>query len=256
VRRALEGADGVVNLVSVLAESGRQSFQALNVEGARTVAKAARDVGVRTLVQVSALGADAKSPGRYGRSKAAGEAAVLKEFPAVILRPSIIFGPEDQFFNRFAGLSQSAPFMPLIGGNSRMQPVYVGDVAAAILGSLSGAAKPGTVYELGGPETATFEALLRRTMDYTGHQRRFLVLPFWLAKLGAALTKPLPMSLRPITVDQVRMLQTDTVVSRAATEEGRTLAGLGITAPQSIEAIVPGYLERFRENGQFAHYRG
>ncbi len=256
VRRAVEGADAVVNLVSILAESGKQTFQALNVDGARLVARAARDVDAHVLVHVSALGADAKSPGRYGRSKAAGEVTVLKEFPAVVLRPSIIFGPEDQFFNRFAGLAQSAPFMPLIGGRTRMQPVYVGDVAAAILASLTGAAQPSTVYELGGPETASFEDLLRRTMAYTGHQRRFVVLPFWLAKLAAALTKPLPMSLRPITVDQVRMLEADTVVSRAASEDRRTLAGLGITAPQSIEAIVPAYLERFRENGQFAHYRG
>jgi uncharacterized protein YbjT (DUF2867 family) len=146
--------------------------------------------------------------------------------------------------------------LPLIGGRTRMQPVYVGDVAAAILASLNGAARPNTVYELGGPDVATFEDLLRRTMAYTGHQRRFIVLPFWAAKIAAALTKPLPMSLRPITVDQVRMLQADTVVSRAAIEEGRTLAGLGIAAPQSIDSIVPGYLERFRENGQFAHYRG
>ncbi len=256
VRRAVEGADAVVNLVSVLAEGGRQTFPALNVEGARTVAKAARDVGA-PLVHLSALGASTRSPGNYGQTKAAGEAAVLAEAPgAVILRPSIIFGPEDQFFNRFAGLAQSAPFMPLIGGQTKMQPVYVGDVAAAIVASLNGAAKPGAVYELGGPEVARFEDLLRRTMDYAGQPRKFLALPFWLAKLGAALTKPLPMSLRPITVDQVRMLQADTVVSAEAKADGRTLAGLGVTAPQSIEAVVPAYLERFRDNGQYAHYRG
>jgi uncharacterized protein YbjT (DUF2867 family) len=257
VRRAVEGADAVVNLVSILAESGRQTFSALNVEGARKVARAAAEAGVRTMVHLSALGASAKSPGRYGRTKAAGEAAVLAEFPgAVILRPSIIFGPEDQFFNRFAGLAQSSPFLPLIGGKTKMQPVYVGDVAAAIVASLTGAAKPGVAYDLGGPEAASFETLLRRTMDYAGHQRKFIVLPFWAAKLGAALTKPLPMSLRPITVDQVRMLQADTVVTAAAKAEHRTLADLGVAAPQSIESIVPGYLERFRENGQFAHYRG
>ena len=257
VRRAVVGADAVVNLVSILAESGRQTFQALNVEGARMVARAAKEAGASSFVHLSALGASTKSPGRYGQTKAAGEAATLAEFPgAVILRPSIIFGPEDQFFNRFAGLAQSSPFMPLIGGQTKMQPVYVGDVAAAILASLTGAAKPGAAYELGGPEVATFEDLLRRTMDYAGHPRKFVVLPFWLAKLSAALTKPLPMSLRAITVDQVRMLQADTVVSRAAIDERRTLAGLGVTPPQSIESVVPAYLERFRENGQFAHYRG
>jgi len=257
VRRAVEGADAVVNLVSVLAPNGRQTFQALNVEGARTIARAARDAGARVLVHLSALGAGPGSPGRYGQTKAAGEAAVLETLPgAVILRPSIIFGPEDQFFNRFASLAQSSPFLPLIGGQTRMQPVYVGDIAAAILASLNGMAKAGTVYELGGPEVATFEDLMRRTMDYAGQQRRFVVVPVWVAKLGAALSKPLPMSLRPMTVDQVSMLQADTVVSRKAIDEHRTLADLGVTAPQSIEAIVPGYLERFRANGQYAHYRG
>ncbi len=257
VRRAIEGAAAVVNLVSILAESGRQTFQALNVEGARMVARAATEAGATGFVHLSALGASTKSPGRYGQTKAAGEAATLAECPgAVILRPSIIFGPEDQFFNRFAGLAQSSPFMPLIGGQTKMQPVYVGDVAAAILASLTGAAKPGATYELGGPEVVTFEDLLRRTMEYAGHQRKFIVLPFWAAKFGAALTKPLPMSLRAITVDQVRMLQADTVVSRAAIDERRTLAGLGVASPQSMESIVPAYLERFRENGQFAHYRG
>ena len=257
VRRAIEGADAVVNLVSILAESGRQTFRALNVDGARVVAKAAREAGTRQLVHLSALGASPRAPGHYGQTKAAGEAAVLAEVPgAVVLRPSVIFGPEDQFFNRFAGLAQSSPLMPLIGGNSQMQPVYVGDVAAAILAALNGVATPGAVYELGGPEVATFEALLRRAMEYAGQPRKFLVLPSWVAKLGAALTKPLPMSLRPITVDQVRMLQADSVVSPAALAENRTLAGLGVTAPHRIEAIVPSYLERFRENGQYAHYRG
>ena len=257
VRRAVEGADAVVNLVAVLAESGRQSFQTLHVQGARTVAKAAREAGVRSLVHLSALGANPRSPAHYAKSKGKGEAAILAEFAnAVILRPSVIFGPEDDFFNRFASMAQGSPIMPLIGGGARFQPVYVGDVAAAILASLNGAAKPGGIYELGGPETFTFRQLLKRTMAYAGHPRPLLPVPIWAAKVLAALTKPLPMSWRPLTVDQVRMLKLDSTVSREASAEHRDLAGLGITAPQSIEAIVPSYLERFKANGQFAHYRG
>ncbi len=257
VRRAVEGADAVVNLVAVLAESGRQTFRELHVEGARRIARAAREAGARALVHISAIGADVHGGSKYARSKGEGEAAVLAEFPgAIILRPSIIFGPEDAFFNRFASLASRSPFMPLIGGDTRFQPVYVGDVAAAISAVLAGRAKPGTVYELGGPEVLTFQALLERTMDYSEQRRPLLPIPFALAKLGAALSKPLPLSLRPLTVDQVRSLQHDTIVSAKATEDGRTLAGLGIAAPRAIESVVPGYLTRFRPKGQFATYRG
>lgn len=258
VARAVEGARVVVNLVGVLGPSGGQTFEALHVDGARTVARAAKAAGARRLVHVSAIGADPKSPGRYGRTKAAGETAVLAEFPdAVILRPSIIFGPEDEFFNRFAAMAKQAPVLPLIGGGrTRFQPVYVGNVASAIAGVADGAGRPGTIYELGGPETQTFRRLLERTQEYSGRNRVYLPLPFWLASLIGSLTAILPAGLRPITADQVSMLRTDNVVSEAAEKEGRTLAGLGITSPHAISTIVPQYLEQYMPKGQYAHYRG
>ena len=258
VARAVEGASAVVCSVGVLAASGRQSFDALHVAGPRAVAKAARDAGVQQLVHVSAIGADAKSASHYLRSKAEGERAVLAEFPgAVILRPSIVFGPEDEFFNRFARMAQIAPLMPLVGGGrTKFQPVFVGDLAAAITGALDGHGKPGTVYEIGGPEVATFRQLLDRTQAWAGRNRGYLPMPFWLAKLQALLTWPLPNSIRPITLDQIRLLQVDNVVSEAAVKEGRTLGGLGVAQAQPIGAIVPLYLERFRPKGQFSHYRG
>jgi NADH dehydrogenase len=257
VRRAVEGARAVVNSVGVLASTGRQTFRAIHVDGARAVARAAREEGATRFVHISAIGADLKSQARYARTKAEGEAAVLEEFPdAIILRPSIVFGPEDEFFNRFAAMARISPFLPLIGGGrTRFQPVFVGDVAAAVAACLAGAGKPGTVYELGGPEVLTFRELLDLTQEWTGRSRVYLRLPFWLAKLQAALTWPLPNGLRPITYDQVRLLQHDTVVSEAAKNEKRTLSGLGITAPHGVAAIVPTYLERFRPKGQFAHYR-
>ncbi len=259
VRRALDdGAKTVVNAVGVLASTGRQSFNAIHVEGARAIAKAAREAGVRHLVHISAIGADPKSPAQYARSKAAGEAAVLEEFPdAIILRPSIVFGPEDEFFNRFAALARISPVLPLIGGGkTRFQPVYVGDLAAAVAACVSGKGKPRSVYELGGPEVFTFRELLDLTQEWSNRSRFYLPMPFWLAKLQAILTWPLPNSLRPITYDQVRLLQTDNVVSDRARSEKRTLAGLGISAPHGAGAIVPTYLVRFRPRGQFAPSRG
>ena len=257
VGRAVEGAKAVVNCVGVLAPTGRQTFRAIHVEGARAVAKAAREEGATRFVHISAIGADPKSNARYARTKAEGEAAVLEEFPdAIILRPSIVFGPEDAFFNRFAAMARISPFLPLIGGGkTRFQPVFVGDVAAAVAACLAGAAKPGTVYELGGPEVLSFRELLDLTQQWSGRHRAYLPLPFWLAKLQAVLTWPLPNSLRPITYDQVRLLQHDTVVSETAKSAKRTLSGLGITAPHGVAAIVPTYLERFRAKGQFASYR-
>jgi len=228
-----------------------------HVAGARAVAKAAREAGAKTLVHVSAIGADKKARARYARTKAAGEAAVLKEFPdSVIVRPSLVFGPEDKLFNRFAAMARFSPFLPLLGGGkTKFQPVYVGDVAAAIATACAGRAKPGITYELGGPEVITFRELLDKTLAWSGRKRLYLPIPFLLAKLGALLTLPLPNSMRPLTVDQIRMLQRDNVVSISAEEEGRTLAGLGIEHPHTMAAIVPGYLERFQPKGQFAHYR-
>ena len=258
VRRAVDGADAVVNLVGFLAKSGAQTFHAVHVAGARAAAKAAREAGVKTFVHVSALGANRKSNARYARTKAAGEAAVLEEFPgAVILRPSLVFGPEDQLFNRFAAMARFSPFLPLIGGGySKFQPIYVGDVAAAVAAACAGQAKADTIYELGGPDVVTFRELLDRMQEWSGRRRPYLRIPFMFAKLGALLTLPLPNSLRPLTVDQVRLLQRPNVVSEAATQENRTLAALGITAPRTMASVVPTYLERFQPHGQFAHYRG
>jgi NADH dehydrogenase len=257
VRRAIEGADAVVNLVSVLVPSGPQTYTALHTDGAGRIARIAREAGATALVHVSAIGADAKSRSVYARTKAEAEAAVFAQFPdAIILRPSIVFGAEDQFFNRFASLARCTPALPLIGGGrTRFEPVYVGDVAAAIANALEGRGRLGTIYELGGPETLTFRELMQRTLTYSGRRRWLVPLPVFLAKLQAVLTKPLPVSLRPLTVDQVRLLQVDNIVSPQARNDGRTLAGLGVKSPIAFEAVVPGYLERFKPQGQFAHYR-
>jgi NADH dehydrogenase len=256
--RAVDGASAVVISVGVLASGGRQTFGALHAEGPGLVARAARQAGVKRLVHISAIGADAKSSSHYARTKAQGEAAVLAEFPnAIILRPSIVFGPEDGFFNRFAAMARIAPMLPLIGGGrTKFQPVYVGDVAAAVAAVLDGAGTPGAIYELGGPETLTFRELLERTQTYAGRSRPYTSLPFWYAKLTAALTWPLPNAVRPLTVDQVRLLEHDNVVSEAAKKDKRTPAGLGVEPLNSISAIVPGYLERFKPKGQYAHYKG
>jgi len=258
VRRAVEGARAVVNLVGILAKTGAQTFDAVHLAGARTVASAARAAGAETMVHVSALGADRRAKSSYARTKAAGEAAVLQEVSgAVILRPSLVFGPEDELFNRFAAMAGYSPFLPLIGGGrTKLQPVYAGDVGAAIAAVCAGKGKPRTIYELGGPEVVTFRQLLDHTQEWSGRKRRYLRIPFWAAKLGALLTLPLPNGLRPLTVDQIRMLQSDNIVSKTAQAEGRVLAGLGIDLPHTMEAVVPGYLERFQPHGQFAHYQG
>ncbi|MEQ1653549.1 MAG: complex I NDUFA9 subunit family protein [Hyphomicrobium sp.] len=257
VARAVAGADVVINLVAVLAPTGAQSFEALHVDGARAVAKAAREAGAKRLIHVSAIGADVKGKSNYARTKAAGEQAVLQEFPgAVIVRPSIVFGPEDQFFNRFAGMARISPMLPLIGsGLTKFQPVYVGDLAAALANVADGQGIDGNVYEIGGPEKLSFRQLLDRTLAYTGRSRAYMPMPFWLATLQALATWPLPNAMRPITVDQVRSLKVDNIVSDAAVKEGRTLKDLGVTQPASIATIVPGYLERFKTRGQYAHYR-
>ncbi|MGD9802565.1 MAG: complex I NDUFA9 subunit family protein [Hyphomicrobiaceae bacterium] len=255
---AVAGADLVVNTVAIFSNSGKQTVKAVNIDGARTVARAAREAGARALVHVSAISADATSDSNYARSKAAAEAAVLEEFPeAIIIRPSIVFGPEDEFFNRFAGMARNAPVMPLIGGGrTRFQPVYVCDLATAIVNAAEGkAGKPGTVYEVGGPDVRSFRQLLDDTQRWAGRENGYVSMPFWLAKLQAILTAPLPGSMRPITLDQVRLLQKDNVVSEAARKEGRTIEALGIAQPRSASMIVPGYLERFKPRGQFAHYR-
>jgi uncharacterized protein YbjT (DUF2867 family) len=249
VEAAVRGADVVINLVGVLFERGKQRFEAVHAEGAHTVAQAAAAADAR-LIHVSALGADPDSPALYGRSKAQGEAAVLATVPdATIFRPSIQFGPEDDFFNRFAAMARISPALPLIGGgNTRFQPVFVGDVAQAILRAVDGRAKGGTIYELGGPEVRSFKELMQYVLAVTERKRLLLPLPFGLARFKAHFLQLLPTPL--LTPDQVESLRVDNVVSAAALSEGRTLEGLGIS-PSAFEAVVPSYLWRFRKAGQF-----
>ncbi|HET7211387.1 MAG TPA: complex I NDUFA9 subunit family protein [Methyloceanibacter sp.] len=251
---AARGADAVVNLVGILFPTGKQTFAAVQDEGARHVAEAARAAGAQALVHVSAIGANSNSPSVYAQSKAQGEAAVREVFPAaVVLRPSVVFGPEDDFFNRFAALARLLPALPLIGGGgTKFQPVFVGDVAKAVLAALTGRAGAGAPYELGGPEVLTLKQVMERVLTYSMRKRLLVPLPFSLAKLQAAILQFLPNP--PLTVDQVRLLQTDNVVSEDAKRSGRTLEGLGIE-PVAIAAVVPGYLEQFRPRGQFSDYR-
>ncbi len=247
VMQAAEDADSVVNLVGVLHSMGAQTFDAVQAEGAATVARAARENGAK-LIHVSAIGADPKSESAYARTKAAGEKAALAE-DAVVFRPSIVFGPEDDFFNRFAALARLSPVLPLIGGGQTLfQPVFVGDVAVAILKAAEGHATPGTIYELGGPEVKSFRELMELMLREIGRERLLVSLPFWLAKLQAFFLETLPGKL--LTRDQVELLKANNVVSKKAEREYRTLQGLGI-GPTSMEAILEGYLWRFRKAGQF-----
>ena len=251
---AARGADAVVNLVGILFPTGKQTFQAVQDEGAAHVAEAARAEGVRSMVHVSAIGANEHSPSAYARSKAEGEAALRKVFPdAVILRPSIVFGPEDDFFNRFAALARLFPALPLIGGGkTKFQPVFVGDVVKAVLAGLTGKAHAGAPYELGGPEVLTLKQVMERVLAYSMRKRLLVPLPFWLAKVQAAFLQLMPKPL--LTIDQVRLLENDNVVSEEAKRSGRDLEALGIE-PVAIAAIVPDYLEQFRPRGQFSQYR-
>jgi uncharacterized protein YbjT (DUF2867 family) len=256
VARAVEGADVVINSVGILAPTGAQTFTAIHTEGAERVAKAAKEAGVERLVHISAIGANKSSPTKYAQTKALGEEATFAAFPsAVVLRPSIVFGPEDEFFNRFAAMARISPFLPLIGGGrTKFQPVFVGDVGQAAAAAATGSGTPGTIYELGGPDVSTFRDLLKATLEYSDRKRILLPLPFWMAKLLAVLTWPLPNAVRPMTVDQVRLLQSDNVVSEAAKKDGRTIAALGVERPAAVDAVVPQYLERFKAKGQYAHY--
>jgi uncharacterized protein YbjT (DUF2867 family) len=250
VEAAMRDSHVAINLVGILAEGGQQTFDAVQAKGAEAVAKVAAAAGAR-MVQISAIGADADSTARYARAKAAGEAAVLAAVPtAIIMRPSVVFGPEDQFTNRFAGLARISPALPLIGGGlTRMQPVYVGDVATAIANAVDGNAKPGAAYELGGAEVLTMREIMEIILDITDRKRMLVSLPFGLARFQALFLQFAPGALK-LTPDQVELLRTDNVVSDAARAAGLTLEGLGIT-PDSLEAIGPQYLWRFRPSGQF-----
>jgi NADH dehydrogenase len=251
IERALDGAEACVNAVAVLYESGRQRFQALHVDGARAVAEAARAVGVERFVQISALGASTDSPSLYARTKAAGEATVREAMPSsTILRPSVVFGPEDHFFNRFAEMAMVSPVLPLIGGgHTRFQPVYVADVGRAVAQAACDPAAAGVDYELGGPGVYTFEGLMKLLLAEIQRRRLLLPIPFgvatWLGRVGdlVAMTPLAP----PITADQVALLRSDNVVSPASAG----LLDLGVT-PTPLEAVVPGYLWRYRTGGQYA----
>jgi NADH dehydrogenase len=251
IAAAMRDSHIAINLVGILAESGAQRFDAVQAAGAGAVAKAAAAIGAR-MVHVSAIGADENSPSRYARSKAAGEKAVLSAVPsATIFRPSVVFGPEDQFTNRFAALARMSPALPLIGGGTtKLQPVYVGDVAAAVAEAVDGNAKAGATYELGGPEVLTMREVMEFILATIERHRKLVSLPFGLAKLQALLLQFAPGPLK-LTPDQVALLRSDNVVSEPAKAAGLTLEGLGI-APDSLEAIAPQYLWRFRKAGQFA----
>jgi NADH dehydrogenase len=250
VAAAVRGADIVVNLVAVLTESGAQTFNAVQVEGAAAVARAAAAEGAR-LVHVSAIGADEESESAYARAKAAGEKATFAAVPsATVFRPSFVFGPEDQFTNRFATLARALPVLPLIGGGkTKTQPVFVGDVAAALADAVEGKARSASTYELGGPEELTLRQVQEFVLKTIERSRLLAPLPFGMAKLQAAFLQFAPGPLK-LTPDQVELLRSDNVVSQAAKDAGLTLQGLGI-APTSLEQAAPSWLWRFRRTGQF-----
>lgn len=252
LRAVMRGADAVVNCVGILNRSGRNTFDAVQAEGPGRVAKVAAEMGVARLVHVSAIGAERASDSDYARTKAEGEAAVLAAFPsAVILRPSIIFGPEDGFFNRFAGMARFAPVLPVVGAGTKFQPVYVDDVAAAAVKAVDGEAAPG-IYELGGPDVATFRELMYHMLGEIRRRRLVVNVPFWIASiLGGVLDLVQTLTLglienRQLTRDQVRNLKHDNVVA----PDARGLADLGIQ-PTALSAVLPEYLWRYRPQGQY-----
>ena len=246
VRAAVSGAKAVVNLVGILFERGDRNFATIHARGAHSVATAAAEAGVERLVQISAIGADLHGEADYARSKGAGEAAVKTAFPAAtVLRPSVVFGPEDDFFNRFAVMARLSPVLPLIGGgHTKFQPVYVGDVAEAIAACLIDPATQGKTYELGGPQVYSFKELMELLLTQIRRRRLLVPLPFGLANLQAMFLEKLPVP--PLTRDQVKLLRRDNVVAGGAL----TLADLGI-APTSAETVLPTYLDRYRKGGRF-----
>lgn len=255
VAAVMQGADAVVNCVGILAESGKNSFEAVQSEGAARVARLAAENGVEQLVQISAIGADAESASEYAQTKAVGEKAVLDHFPgAVILRPSIIFGPEDEFFNRFAAMARLGPLLPVVGAKTRFQPVYVDDVARAAVMGVLGQAKPG-IYELGGPDVHTFRELMVEMLGVIRRRRLVVNIPFWAAGILARLmelgqTLTLGLVSAQITRDQVANLRRDNVVA----PDAKGFTDLGIS-PVSMEAVLPDYLWRFRPSGQYSEIK-
>ncbi|SFE52100.1 complex I NDUFA9 subunit family protein [Roseivivax sediminis] len=255
VRDVMRGADAVVNCVGLLAEIGKNTFESVQKDGAARVARIASELEVPQLVQISAIGADADSPSEYARTKAAGENAVLDVYPrAIILRPSVVFGPEDDFFNRFAGMSKMAPILPVVGAETRFQPVYADDVARAAVKGVLGQAKPG-IYELGGPDSSTFRDLMKQMLKIIRRRRLILNVPFAVAGvMGRAFDLLQKVSFDMIdpvlTRDQVANLRRDNVVSG----ETMTFDDLGIE-PVSLEAVLPDYLWRFRPSGQYTEIK-
>lgn len=256
VARAIEGADAVINLVGILHQEGAQSFTRVQAQGSAAIAEAAAKAGVKTFIHVSAIGADEASDSDYARTKGEAERAVREAIPgAIILRPSVVFGPEDQFFNKFATLMSMAPAfapLPLLfgGGAAKFQPVYVDDVADAICAALEKPGLEGMVFELGGPRVYTFRQLLEFTLAETGHRRMLVSVPFSLAPVIGFFGEcvgAVPFFAPPVTRDQIKMLKRDNVVSDGA----KGIADLGIT-PRTVESLVPAYLARFRKYGQFA----
>ncbi len=247
VAAAVEGSEAVVNLVGILYQAGRQTFDAVHHQGAGRIARAAKAAGAERLVHVSAIGADGDAASDYARSKAAGEAAVRAEFSgAAVIRPSIVFGPDDNFFNLFAALARLTPVLPLIGGGrTRFQPVYVGDVAAAVMAVLSSAEGAGTTHELGGPEIFTFRELMETVLQVTGRRRLLVPVPFAMMEWNGAVLGLAPQPL--LTRDQVRLLRTDNTAEHGLPG----LADLGI-APTAVAAVVPGYLAQYRRGGEFS----
>jgi uncharacterized protein YbjT (DUF2867 family) len=251
-RRVIRGADAVVNCVGVLAEMGKQTFDALLDEGAARIARIAAEEGVDRLVHVSAIGADPASDSQYAAAKGRGEAAVRAAFPgAVILRPSVVFGAEDGFFNKFAAMARISPVLPLVGPDTRFQPVYVADVAAAAAAGATGAAGPG-VYELGGPEVATFRELMQRMLKVIQRRRMIVALPFGVARMAAGFLDFMQRTTRGlfsntvVTRDQLRQLGRDNVVAPGMPG----LSELGIR-PTAMDAVLESYLYAYRPHGQY-----
>ncbi len=252
VERCVAGSDHVVNLVGILFEKGRNTFDAVQLEGTRAIAEACRVAGI-ALTQASAIGADASGPSDYARTKGRAEDIVRETVPdATIVRPSIIFGPEDDFFNKFADMARFSPFLPLIGGGTtKFQPVYVGDVAETIARAVDGSIERGRTLELGGPEVLDFKQCLELMLENISRRRLFRSIPWWAAKLLGSILSSVPLIDPVLTKDQVVLLRSgDNVVSKEAEKEGRTLAGIGVE-PTTLEAILPTYLVRFRPAGQF-----
>lgn len=251
VDAAVAGADHVVNCVGILFESGRNTFDAVQDFGARAIAEAARAAGA-SLTHISAIGADPEADSHYQRSKGRAEAEIKRILPsAVILRPSIVFGAEDGFFNKFAEMARFSPVLPLVGGGeTKFQPVYVGDVAEVVARAVDGALKPGAVYELGGGSVRSFRQLMEEMLSVVKRKRLLVSLPWGVASLIGSVAGLVPFIAPPITADQVKSLRHDNVVSEGAIKDGRTLEGLGIR-PTALEAVLPSYLVQYRPQGQF-----